>query len=141
MNMTRDEWYESNNFRLLRLLNHYVASFGETLQEIWDIMELVAAMNPDCGYNDKTTILQQQMRIMQEDAKALWAAEREWERLFSPTMECPPGGDWVVKGEWEKGENGYWKRKKQELPEVMKKELDWVFSLGKKEPQDNDEEK
>ena len=62
--MTRDEWYESNNFRLLRLLNHYAADFGQKLQEMWDIMELVAALRPDCCCHDKTTILQKEMRMM-----------------------------------------------------------------------------
>ena len=110
--MTRDEWYESNNFRLLRLLNHYAADFGQKLQEMWDIMELVAALRPDCCCHDKTTILQKEMRIMQNDAKDLWAAAREWEKLFAPHMEPLNGvGQCQPTGEWEMGEHGYWKRK------------------------------
>jgi len=99
--MTRDEWYESNNFRLLRLLNHYAADFGQKLQEMQDIMELVAALNPECVCNAKTTILAKAVRIMHQDAKNLWDAERKWAALFEPKMECEPGKDWVVKGEWE----------------------------------------
>ena len=112
--MTRDEWYESNNFKLLRLLNHYAADFGQKLQEMADIMELVAALRPDCVVHDKTIIFQQQMRIMGMDVKALWAAETNWEELFEPKWGEDQTGNPIAKEDWEKGDDGYWRRKFKE---------------------------
>lgn len=84
--MTKDEWYDSNDFKLLRHFDHLTNDIVMQLQELSDIIDLVAALKPECILHDKYTILQQQLRITSMEAKRLWDAEKSWARAFQPNF-------------------------------------------------------
>ena len=89
--MIKDEWYNSNDFKLLRHFDHLTNDIVMQLQELGDIIDLVAALKPMssplAGTNqDKYTILQQQLKITSTEAKRLWDAEKSWARAFQPNF-------------------------------------------------------
>ena len=84
--MIKDEWYNSNDFKLLRHFDHLTNDIVMQLQELGDIIDLVAALKPMCILQDKYTILQQQLRITSMEANKLWSAEKSWARAFQPNF-------------------------------------------------------
>ena len=83
--MERDEWYESDKFKTLRLLNHRVHEINQVVQEIYDLLQLVVSQNgPEITANDKFTILSQQLRIVQLEASNLVNATTRLDSVITP---------------------------------------------------------
>ena len=82
--MKRDEWYESDKFKTLRLLNHRVHEIGQVTQEIYDILQLIVSQNPDLPAFDRFNVFERQLRIVQLEASNLVNAASKFDSTISP---------------------------------------------------------
>ena len=82
--MTREEWYRTPDFIILRFLNNMVADVGHKTQEIRDILELMEAHRPDLSVMDRFSVVERQLRVVSLEAKRLWDECRKLDELLSP---------------------------------------------------------
>ena len=82
--MTREEWYASPGFIKLRFLNNIAAGIQHKTQELYDVLELLLAENPDLFVFDKFTLVERQARIVNLEASKLWEHCRKLDVLLEP---------------------------------------------------------
>lgn len=95
--MKRDEWYESDKFKTLRLLNNLCADMGQLSQRIQDVMGVVDhqfELHEIVGtLSDKRHLLDRQMRIVRLEADNLRNLSEEMTRKLTPTKFDEEGGN------------------------------------------------
>jgi hypothetical protein len=84
--MTREEWYASPNFIKLRFLNNIAAGIQHKTQELFDVLELILAENPDLFVFDKFSLVERQAKIVNLEASKLWGRCRDLDILFEPSQ-------------------------------------------------------
>ncbi len=82
--MTREEWYRTPDFIVLRFLNNMASDVGMKCQEIRDILELLLAHRPDLSVMDRFSVVERQLRVTALEAKRLWDECRKLDELLSP---------------------------------------------------------
>lgn len=85
--MTQDEWYESDEFKTMRLLNNLTHGIKQTTQQLYDLLQLVMSQNEGIGCHDKFTIYERQLRIVDAEAANLIRTCSGLESLVRPKKE------------------------------------------------------
>jgi len=81
---TREEWYRSTKFKLLRMLNNLSHEIVHKAQSIGDVMDICSEIMPDIIFFDKFTIFDRQLRVTRLEVDKLIAALTDLDRLVSP---------------------------------------------------------
>lgn len=89
--MKRQEWYDSVQFKKLRLLNNWTHEIKQMTQKLYDILEIVLEDKPDSVIGDKFTIAERQLRIVDVEAVRLIDAMSK----FTVTLEPREFEDWL----------------------------------------------
>lgn len=82
--MTRDEWYESPDFKTQRLLNNMVHDLKQQTQRIYDVLALLLERKPDLTCTDKFSLVERQLRICDVEAAGLIRVTSALEHMLSP---------------------------------------------------------
>lgn len=82
--MTRDEWYNSKKFKILRLLNHLTHDITHRAQEIRDVLEIILEEHPDLIVFDKFTLVERQLRVLQLEGRNLVSVASDLSRKLEP---------------------------------------------------------
>ena len=81
----REEWYESDKFKALRLANNLCADVGQLVQRIDDALGMVDVQFELLGaVSDKRCIVDRQLRILRLEADNLWSAVRNLSNSLEP---------------------------------------------------------
>lgn len=76
--MTRDEWYNSVEFKTLRLFNQLSGDLSQTTQQLYDVLALILEKWPDAVVLDKFNLVERQLRIVGQESNRLFS---EFSRL------------------------------------------------------------
>jgi len=90
--MTREEYYASSEFKLARLLNNETHQVGHQVQKLGDILELFCEKFPGINVGDKYCIVEQQLRILNSEARRLVDQMSRFVDVVRPT-EFDPNPD------------------------------------------------
>lgn len=82
--MKRQEWYDSVQFKKLRLLNNWSHEIKQMTQKLYDILEIVLEDKPDAAIGDKFHIAERQLRIVDVEAIRLIDAMGSFARTLEP---------------------------------------------------------
>ncbi len=88
--MTREDWYRTPDFIILRFLNNMAAGLGYKAQEMRDVLELIASIRPDITYSDKFNVVERQLRVVKLEADRLWTECRRLADMLTPTTSDSP---------------------------------------------------
>lgn len=88
--MTRDEYYNSTEFKLVRLLQNYPANIQQDLQKMGDLIEIIAERHTDIATYDKFSLMTQQLRIALMDINTLFSHTSAFCSLLRPKLEDDP---------------------------------------------------
>lgn len=69
--VTREEWYNSPEFIILRLFGHLSSETQMKTQEMFDVLSLIVAMCPGLYCTDRFTVVERQLKIVSLEAKRL----------------------------------------------------------------------
>lgn len=75
----REEWYNSAEFKKLRLFGNVASEVHHKCQYLYDILEIILADKPDLIVFDRFTIVERQLRVLQANYKG------DWNRISSLT--------------------------------------------------------
>lgn len=82
--MTRDEYYNSPEFKTNRLLNNMVHDLKQQTQRIYDVLALVLERKPDLIFFDKFNLVERQLRIVDAEAARLIRETSALEHMLYP---------------------------------------------------------
>lgn len=82
--VTRDEWYNSPEFIILRMLNNLAAETGSKASSVYDVLNLLVTARPDLYMGDKFNLVERQLRIVSLEASKLWDRIRDLEHMLAP---------------------------------------------------------
>lgn len=82
--MSREEWWKTAEFVILRLLNNMAADVGMKCQEIRNVLELLLTHRPDLALMDRFSVVERQLRVTALEADRLWAECRKLDERLSP---------------------------------------------------------
>lgn len=82
--MTREEYYQSKEFKILRLLNQLSFQPAETCQQLNDVLEVLADTFEKAQVCDKFNIVAQQVRILHLEAKRLETVASQLAHFLEP---------------------------------------------------------
>ena len=82
--MSREEWYRTPDFIILRFLNNMAAEVQHKTQEIHDILELMVTFNPNLAVGDRFTVVERQLRVINLEAGRFWDECRKLDDILSP---------------------------------------------------------
>lgn len=85
--MTRDEWYNSVEFKKIRLFNNSCHNLKFKLQEIYDMLGIVLEGKEDIECLDKFHILNQQLKIVGLEISKLIDVAGDAVRMVEPKIE------------------------------------------------------
>lgn len=89
--MTREEWYASPDFIKLRFLNKIASGIQHKTQEIYDVLNLILAENPNLAVYDIFSLVERQAKIVNLEASKLWERCRNlgnWLEPYQYTDVC-----------------------------------------------------
>lgn len=78
--VTRNEWYNSPEFIVLRMLNN----LGQKNSQVYDVLKLLVTARPDLYIGDKFNLVERQVRIVGLEASKLWERIRDLEYMLAP---------------------------------------------------------
>lgn len=81
--MTREEWYASSKFKILRLLNHMTFDIPQICQEIRDVLEVIDETNRLACF-DKFWLVEHQLRIVRLEADKLVQRGSDLSEMLRP---------------------------------------------------------
>lgn len=84
--MTQEEWYASPGFIKLRFLNTIASGIQYKTQELYDVLELIAA-EQEVMVSDRFSLVERQLRIVNLEAAKLWDYCRKLETTLQPRIE------------------------------------------------------
>lgn len=85
--MENEDWYNSLEFKKIRLLNNFTHEIKQMTQKLYDLLEIVVEDNPDCMVGDKFTIAERQLHIVDIEAKNLISAMDSFTRTLGNKHE------------------------------------------------------
>jgi hypothetical protein len=82
--MKREEWYNSVQFKKLRLLNNWSHEIQHMLQQLRDVFEIVVDENLGATCTDKYSLAERQLRITSMEAVNLIRVIDNFARMLEP---------------------------------------------------------
>lgn len=80
--MTREDWFRTPDFVILRLLNNLAAELNHKTQPFQDVLNLIAAIEPDIEVSDRFSLVERQLKIVSLETSNLWAYVRKLEEFL-----------------------------------------------------------
>jgi len=85
--MTNEEWYGSPDFIKLRFLTTIAAGIQYKTQELYDVLELIAAEKEGIAVLNNFNLVERQLRIVNLESAKLWEYCRKLAETLQPKID------------------------------------------------------
>lgn len=85
--MTKEEYYDSSEFKIMRLLGHFAHDMKQKTQETFDILEILLEKRQDLLCCDKFNLVERQLRIVDIETVRLIDRVSNLSHLLSPKLD------------------------------------------------------
>lgn len=83
--MTRDEWYKSKKWLILRLSNQLSFEIGQRVQQLYDLLNILEAeFGPGLTATDRFNLVERQLRVLGLEATNLTRVMGNLESMLGP---------------------------------------------------------